>query len=82
MSNITFFYPDKEKGWALGLNAAGGNIGTTNQVYRQACGFKPVAPADVGQHRLLPAGFQQYPLLSDIRPGKVWGCQGDKLLGD
>lgn len=27
MSNITFFYPDREKGWALGLNAAGGNIG-------------------------------------------------------
>ncbi|PKQ26412.1 MAG: MFS transporter [Actinobacteria bacterium HGW-Actinobacteria-4] len=27
MSNITFFYPDKKKGWALGLNAAGGNIG-------------------------------------------------------
>ncbi|WP_394552383.1 MFS transporter [Agromyces sp. MMS24-JH15] len=27
MSNITFFYPAKEKGWALGLNAAGGNIG-------------------------------------------------------
>lgn len=27
MSNITFFFPEKEKGWALGLNAAGGNIG-------------------------------------------------------
>ncbi|MFW2514633.1 MFS transporter [Demequina sp. SO4-13] len=27
MANITFFYPDKQKGWALGLNAAGGNIG-------------------------------------------------------
>ncbi|WP_296668013.1 nitrate/nitrite transporter [Demequina sp.] len=27
MSNITYFYPEKEKGWALGLNAAGGNIG-------------------------------------------------------
>lgn len=27
MSNITFFYPEREKGWALGLNAAGGNIG-------------------------------------------------------
>src|SRR5205807_2276519 len=27
MSNISFFYPDKRKGWALGLNAAGGNIG-------------------------------------------------------
>ncbi|WP_419672776.1 MFS transporter [Agromyces seonyuensis] len=27
MSNITFFYPQAEKGWALGLNAAGGNLG-------------------------------------------------------
>src|SRR5690554_643148 len=27
MANITFYYPDKTKGWALGLNAAGGNIG-------------------------------------------------------
>ncbi|HEU0182865.1 MAG TPA: MFS transporter [Agromyces mariniharenae] len=27
MSNITYFYPQREKGWALGLNAAGGNIG-------------------------------------------------------
>ena len=28
MANITFFYPQREKGWALGLNAAGGNIGS------------------------------------------------------
>lgn len=27
MANISFFYPECEKGWALGLNAAGGNIG-------------------------------------------------------
>jgi len=27
MANISYFYPEKEKGWALGLNAAGGNIG-------------------------------------------------------
>jgi NNP family nitrate/nitrite transporter-like MFS transporter len=27
MSNISFFYPDRRKGWALGVNAAGGNIG-------------------------------------------------------
>jgi MFS transporter, NNP family, nitrate/nitrite transporter len=27
MANISFFYPEKTKGWALGLNAAGGNIG-------------------------------------------------------
>ncbi|MBO9555344.1 nitrate/nitrite transporter [Cellulomonas sp.] len=28
MANISFFYPEKEKGRALGFNAAGGNIGT------------------------------------------------------
>jgi len=27
MSNISYFYPDDRKGWALGMNAAGGNIG-------------------------------------------------------
>jgi NNP family nitrate/nitrite transporter-like MFS transporter len=27
MANISFFYPDRKKGWALGLNAAGGNLG-------------------------------------------------------
>ncbi|MGI8758459.1 MAG: NarK family nitrate/nitrite MFS transporter [Acidimicrobiales bacterium] len=27
MANISFFYPDRKKGLALGLNAAGGNIG-------------------------------------------------------
>lgn len=29
MSNITFFYPAAQKGWALGLNAAGGNLGAS-----------------------------------------------------
>ncbi|WP_434621201.1 MFS transporter [Arthrobacter sp. A5] len=27
MANITYFFPVREKGWALGLNAAGGNLG-------------------------------------------------------
>src|SRR5690242_196565 len=27
MANISFFYPDRMKGWALGLNAASGNLG-------------------------------------------------------
>lgn len=27
MTNITHFFPEREQGWALGLNAAGGNIG-------------------------------------------------------
>jgi NNP family nitrate/nitrite transporter-like MFS transporter len=29
MANISFFYPDRMKGWALGLNAAGGNVGVS-----------------------------------------------------
>lgn len=28
MASISFFYPEREKGRALGLNAAGGNVGT------------------------------------------------------
>ncbi|SDG62314.1 nitrate/nitrite transporter [Klenkia brasiliensis] len=27
MANINAFYPEREKGWALGLNAGGGNLG-------------------------------------------------------
>jgi len=27
MANISFFYPERKKGWALGLNASGGNLG-------------------------------------------------------
>jgi NNP family nitrate/nitrite transporter-like MFS transporter len=30
MANISFFYPDSKKGFALGLNAAGGNIGVSS----------------------------------------------------
>jgi NNP family nitrate/nitrite transporter-like MFS transporter len=30
MANISFFYPDRKKGFALGLNAAGGNIGVSS----------------------------------------------------
>jgi len=29
MANISFFYPEREKGTALGINAAGGNLGTS-----------------------------------------------------
>jgi NNP family nitrate/nitrite transporter-like MFS transporter len=30
MANISFFYPERKKGWALGLNAAGGNLGVAS----------------------------------------------------
>ncbi len=29
MTNISFFFPERRKGFALGLNAAGGNLGTS-----------------------------------------------------
>ena len=40
MANISFFYPDRMKGWALGLNAAGGNIGVS--------GVQLITPALLG----------------------------------
>jgi NNP family nitrate/nitrite transporter-like MFS transporter len=40
MANISFFYPDREKGYALGLNAAGGNIGV--------CSVQLLVPALLG----------------------------------
>jgi NNP family nitrate/nitrite transporter-like MFS transporter len=30
MANISFFYPERKKGWALGMNAAGGNLGVAS----------------------------------------------------
>ena len=30
MANISFFYPNRRKGYALGLNAAGGNVGVSS----------------------------------------------------
>ncbi|WP_120519777.1 MFS transporter [Arthrobacter celericrescens] len=56
MANITFFYPAREKGWALGLNAAGGNMG--------AAVAQLVVPIAV---TLLAAGTANLPLA-----GLIW----------
>ncbi len=40
MANISFFFPDRKKGFALGLNAAGGNLGVST--------VQLVVPAIVG----------------------------------
>lgn len=50
MANISFFYPDKEKGWALGLNAAGGNIGVAvaQKVVPLAIGLGGLGLANAG----------------------------------
>lgn len=47
MANISFFFPDKQKGFALGLNAAGGNIGVST--------VQLLVPIVVG-YSLIPGG--------------------------
>ncbi len=42
MANISFFFPERDKGWALGLNAAGGNIGVA-VVQKVIPSWSPVA---------------------------------------
>jgi MFS transporter, NNP family, nitrate/nitrite transporter len=55
MANISFFYPDRMKGWALGLNAAGGNIGVS--------GVQLLTPL------LLGFGFVSLYLAAPVAPG-------------
>ena len=52
MANINAFYPDRLKGWALGLNAGGGNIGVP---VVQLLGLLVLATAGVAHPRLLLA---------------------------
>ncbi|TCK26459.1 nitrate/nitrite transporter [Pseudonocardia endophytica] len=50
MTNINAFYPDKAKGWALGLNAGGGNLGVA---VVQLLGLLVIATAGAGSPRVL-----------------------------
>jgi NNP family nitrate/nitrite transporter-like MFS transporter len=50
MSNINAFYPQREKGWALGLNAAGGNLGVA---VVQLLGLAVLATAGATHPRVL-----------------------------
>jgi NNP family nitrate/nitrite transporter-like MFS transporter len=58
MANISFFYPEREKGRALGLNAAGGNLGTAAVQF--AVPLVIVTAAGVELQR---AGFMFVPLV-------------------
>ncbi len=63
MANISFFYPDKEKGLALGLNAAGGNLGvSTVQLFVPLVLGYAVLPG-AGVH-LENAGLMWLPLIA------------------
>ena len=42
MTNINAFYPQRLKGWALGLNAGGGNIGVAGHPAGRPAGHRTV----------------------------------------
>src|SRR5690349_22246928 len=60
MANITFFYPAREKGWALGLNAAGGNLGAAVAQLAVPIAITLLAAGTVN---LPVAGFMWVPLI-------------------
>ncbi|WP_250447996.1 nitrate/nitrite transporter [Actinotalea sp. C106] len=74
MANISFFYPEREKGKALGLNAAGGNLGTA--AVQLAVPLVIVAGAGIALER---AGLMFIPL---ILVAAVWAWRRmDNLSG-
>ncbi|MFD4241545.1 nitrate/nitrite transporter [Streptomyces sp. NPDC058525] len=54
MTNINAFFPLRKKGWALGLNAGGGNIGVP---VVQLAGLLVIATAGAGHPRLLLGAY-------------------------
>ena len=54
MANINAFYPQRHKGWALGLNAGGGNIGVAAV---QLVGLAVLAATGAGHPRLVAAVY-------------------------
>ncbi|GAA1932148.1 NarK family nitrate/nitrite MFS transporter [Streptomyces sodiiphilus] len=61
MTNINSFFPLRKKGWALGLNAGGGNIGVP---VVQLAGLLVIAVAGAGQPRVLLAVYTPLILVS------------------
>ncbi len=62
MANITYFYPAREKGWALGLNAAGGNLGAAVALFTVPIVISVFALSD-GSRNLPLAGLVWIPLI-------------------
>ena len=65
MANISFFFPDREKGFALGLNAAGGNIGVSSVqlLVPIAVGYAVLPGEGAGGLHLENAGLIWLPLI-------------------
>jgi NNP family nitrate/nitrite transporter-like MFS transporter len=69
MANISFFYPERKKGFALGLNAAGGNVGVAVAqllVPLVVIIGVPASAAKLAQHpvHLSYAGYMWLPLIA------------------
>ncbi|WP_265445526.1 MFS transporter [Flexivirga meconopsidis] len=63
MTNISFFYRDAEKGKALGINAAGGNIGTAAVQFAVPVVITLGAAYSTGRPNLPVAGWLFVPLV-------------------
>ncbi len=66
MANISYFFPDRNKGFALGLNAAGGNIGVSSVqlVVPIVIGYSLLPGAAPGELHLENAGLIWLPLIA------------------
>ncbi|MCL2424139.1 MAG: MFS transporter, partial [Micrococcales bacterium] len=80
MANITFFFPQRTKGWALGLNAAGGNIGAAIAQFTVPILVSITAlvmVTDTGDEKRIPnlpiAGWFWIPLIVMSIGGAIWG---------
>ncbi|MFE3500842.1 nitrate/nitrite transporter [Kitasatospora sp. NPDC059160] len=67
MANINAFYPHRLKGWALGINAGGGNLGVPAV---QLLGLLVLATAGAAHPRLLPLLY--LPLIVLAAAGAQW----------
>ncbi|GAB7185828.1 nitrate/nitrite transporter [Kitasatospora sp. Ki12] len=67
MANINAFYPHRLKGWALGINAGGGNLGVPAV---QLLGLLVLATAGAAHPRLLPLLY--LPLIVLAAVGAWW----------
>ncbi|TDQ46132.1 MFS transporter [Actinorugispora endophytica] len=61
MANINFYFPERKKGWALGLNAGGGNIGVATV---QLVGLAVIAAFTVDAGHLVPLFYVPFLLLA------------------
>lgn len=63
MTNINQFFPERRKGWALGLNAGGGNLGVA---VIQLVGLVVIAVAGTTHPEYLPLAYLPFVLLAGL----------------